>query len=201
MNWWLLAVAILLLFWGSIEYFVDTEFTNVTRPSKNATWLSKIDSEAPIGGNDDDYIAVLQVFYDKIYVPSPTRPTDADIEVFLKSPDANRPGIDINAVRKIIAAAFHVERTSTAAQREEKEVKFKPSEALFPKDGRDEVYARTEELYVPADTRKGELPEGIYQPVEQQEKPRRPGYWKGTGWTGTKFYGVCEGGPCEQNVL
>ena len=201
MNWWILWIAIALLFWGSTEYFVDKEFTNVTRPSKTAAWLSKIDAEAPIGGNDDDYIAVLQAFYDKVYVPLPTRPKDTDIETFLKSPDGNRPGIDANAMRKIMAAAFHIERTTTAAQREEKEVKFKPSKALEPKQGRDQVFARTEELYVPADKRIGELPEGVYEPVEQQDKPRRPGYWDGTSWTGAKFYGVCQGGPCEENVL
>jgi hypothetical protein len=201
MNWWLLFVAIALLLWGSREYFVDTEFSPVTRPSRSTDWLSKIDAEAPIGGDDDEYIAVLQAFYDKVYVPSPNRPKDTDVEVFLKTPDANRPGIDINAMRKIIAAGFRVERTTTAAQREEKEIKFKPTEALEPKDGRDQVYNRTEQIYVPADTRIGELPEGVYEPTEQQERPRRPGYWSGTSWTGTKFYGVCAGGPCEQNVL
>ena len=160
----------------------------------NASYLRTVQSY-------DDYIAVLQTFYDNVYTPLPNRPKDTDIEAFLKTPEANRPGIDINAMRKILAAAFHIERTTTAAQREQKEMKFKPTEALQPKDGRDEVYTRTEDVYVPADTRKGELPEGVYEPVEQQEEPRRPGDWKGTGWTGAKFYGVCAGGACEQNVL
>jgi hypothetical protein len=197
---WLLLVAIVLLFWGSYERFVNPDFP-ITRPKKDAAWLSKIDAHAPIGGDDDLYLSVLQTFFDKVYEPSPTNPTDKDVEAFLKTPEANRPGIDINAMRKMIANSFDVELTMTAAQREEQELKFKPSEALYPKEGRDQVYARTEAAYFPADYRIGELPEGIYEPVQQEEQPRRPGDWSGTGWSPLKFYGVCEGGACEEDVL
>lgn len=197
---WLLLVAIVLLFWGAYEGFVNPDFP-ITRPKKDAAWLSKIDAHAPIGGDDDAYLAVLQAFFDKVYEPSPTNPTDKDVEAFLKTPDANRPGIDTNSMRKMIANSFDVELTVTAAKREEQEVKFKPSQALFPSEGRDEVYTRTEDMYVPADYRIGELPEGIYEPVEQQESPRRPGDWAGTGWSPLKFYGVCGGGACEEDVL
>lgn len=192
MVWALLFLAVCLLIAGNMrERYTDPEFP-VTRPAKNAIWLSKIDAQAPIGGDDDAYIQVLQAFYDKVYKPAPTKPKDTDVEAFLKSPDANRPGIDISALRKIIGNAFRTEATTTAAQREEKQVVFKATEALQPQDGRDEVYNRTEALYVPADGRIGELPEGIYAPVEQQETPRRPGIEpsKSTGWSKAAFYSL-----------
>lgn len=200
---WLLFVAICLLIAGRLrERYTDPEFP-VSRPAKNPIWLSKIDAQATIGADDDAYIAVLQAFYDKVYKPAATKPKDTDVEAFLKSPDVNAPGIDANVVRKIIGNAFHVEPTTTAAAREEKQIVFKATEALEPTDGRDEVYTRTENLYVPADARIGELPEGIYEPVQQQDKPRRPGEYdnKTTSWTQAAFYSVCESGPCEQNVL
>lgn len=203
MVWALLFLVVCLLIAGSLrERYTDPEFP-VSRPAKNAMWLSKIDAQAPIGGDDDAYIAVLQAFYDKVYKPAATKPKDTDVEAFLKSSDANRPGIDIDTVRKIIGNAFHVQPTTTAAQREEKQVVFQATEALQPKDGRDEVYDRTEDLYVPADSRMGELPEGEYAPVEQQAVPRRMGEYddRSTSWTDAAFYSVCEGGPCEQNVL
>lgn len=202
MLWWLIVIAGILMLWNLREHYVDPEFT-VTRPARNSVWLSKIDSEAPIGGNDDDYIRVLQAFYDKVYVPAATKPKDTDVETFLKSSDAAVPGVDPNAIRKIIGTSFHIERTMTAAAREEAQVKFTPSKNLEPKLGRDEVYDRTEQIYVPADSRLGELPEGLYAPVEQQETPRREGQWddRSTSWTDAKFYGVCEGGECAKNVL
>lgn len=203
MVWALLFLVVCLLIAGSLrERYTDPEFP-VARPEKNGIWLSKIDSQAPIGGDDDAYLEVLQAFYDKVYKPAATKPKDTDVEAFLKSPDVNRPGIDIDTVRKIIGNSFRTESTLTAAQREEKQVVFQATDALQPQDGRDEVYNRTEDLYVPADGRIGELPEGIYLPVSQQDEPRRPGVYddRSTSWTKSSFYSVCEGGPCEQNVL
>lgn len=202
MLWWLIVIALILLACGMREYFVDPD-SPVTRPSRNAVWLSKIDSEAPIGGNDDDYLRVLQAFYDKVYTPAETKPKDTDVELFLKSPDAQVAGVDPNAIRKIIGTSFRIERTLTAAAREEAQVKFQPTKALEPKYGRDQVYARTEQIYVPADSRLGELPEGLYAPVKQQPEPRREGDWDDntTSWTDAKFYGVCEGEACAKNVL
>jgi len=172
--WGLLILALLVFFLHVKESYTNPE-SPVTRPSANGVWKSKIDAEAPIGANDDDYIAVLQKFYDNVYNPSPTNPTDADVDKFVKGPDANVPGVDPNALRKIIADAFHTQSTKTAAQKEQEQITFQPSEeALEPQEGRDEVFTRTESGYMPADTRQGDFSEGVYAPTVQQEKPRRP---------------------------
>ena len=204
---WILAVLFVLLVWSIRESFTDTEFTNVTRPSlESGAWRSKIDTQAPIGANDADYITALQAFYDKVYKPAEVKPTNADIEAFLAGPDVTGKPVDNGALRKIIAAAFHIESGKTAAAKEEEQVRFKPSKALEPSDGRDQVRNRTEEEYRPSDTRIGELPEGKYAPVEQQRKPRRPGEkdYGTTGKTSTQFYDVCvetNKPGCEENVL
>lgn len=204
--WILVAIALLFLF-TLRESFTDTEFTNVTRPSlTEGSWRSKIDAHAPLGASDEDYIAVLQSFYDKVYKPSPTKPTVKDIEAFLAGPDVVGKPIDTGAIRMILASAFHIESGITAAAKEEQQVKFKPSEALEPSNGRDEVYIRTENEYRPSDTRIGLLPEGQYSPVPQQLKPRRPGErdYNTTSWTPQLFYDVCvetKTPGCEENVL
>jgi hypothetical protein len=205
--WILVAVAILLFIYTIRESFTDTEFTNVTRPSlEDASWRSKIDAHAPIGSNDADYIKALQAFYDKVYSPSEVKPTTDQIETFLKGPDVNGVPVDNGALRMIIASAFHIQPSVTAAAREEQQTKFKPSAALEPEGGRDEVYTRTEETYRPSDTRIGELPEGKYAPVEQQFAPRYSGEpdYKTTSWTQSLFYDVCSATNkpgCEENVL
>lgn len=204
--WILVAIALLFIFTFR-ESFTDTEFTNVTRPSLDeGSWRSKIDANAPLGGNDEDYIVVLQAFYDKVYKPSPTKPTIQDIEAFVAGPDVVGKPIDTIAIRKILASAFHIESGITAAAKEEQQVKFKPSKALEPSDGVDQVYFRTEEVYRPSDTRIGLLPEGQYSPVPQQLKPRRPGErdYNTTSWTPQLFYDVCveiKTPGCEENVL
>lgn len=204
--WILVAIALLFLF-TLRESFTDTEFTNVTRPSLDeGSWRSKIDAHAPLGASDEDYIAVLQSFYDKVYKPSPTKPTVKDIEAFLAGPDIVGKPIDTGAMRMILASAFHIESGITAAAKEEQQVQFKPSKALEPTDGRDEVYIRTENEYRPSDTRIGLLPEGQYAPVPQQSKPRRPGEqdYKTTSWTPQLFYDVCvetNTPGCQENVL
>lgn len=203
MIWLLVVTAVLLLLSSWVrEHFTDPEFP-VTRPTKNGAWLSKIDAEAPIGGNDDDYIAVLQAFYDQVYQPSETRPKISDLEEFLKTPVANRPGIDINSLRKIISVSFRLEKEVTSAVREERQIKFKPSEALQPKNAYSPTdFTRDEEIYVPADNRKGELPEGVYKDTEQTE-PTRPGIHddKSTSWNEGAFYSVCEGEACTKHML
>jgi len=205
--YWILVAIALLFILTFRESFTDTEFTNVTRPSLDeGSWRSKIDANAPLGGNDEDYIAVLQAFYDKVYNPSPTKPTIKDIEAFVAGPDVVGKPIDTIAIRKILASAFHIESGLTAAAKEEQQVKFKPSKALEPSDGVDQVYFRTEEVYRPSDTRTGLLPEGQYSPVPQQLKPRRPGErdYNTTSWTPQLFYDVCvetKTPGCEENVL
>lgn len=201
----LLALLLLIvLLWTTREHYVVISGPG-ERPSKTAAWLSKIDAEAPIGGNDDDYIRVLQAFYDTKWKPLRDANPDAsirdtEVEAFLKSPVAQ--GVDTNSMRKIIAAGFSVETTQTAAAREQAQIKFQPTQALQPKDGVDPL-ARPQPAYVPADTRLGELPEGLYAPVEQQDEPRREGVYdnKSTSWTQTSFYNVCTEGPCTRNVL
>lgn len=178
-----MAIALALILLRSREHYVEIEGPG-ERPSRTAEWLSKIDAEAPIGGNDDDYLRVLQQFYDEIYLPART----ADKTVFIKDTEvkafADRvtiPGVDKQAVRKIITAGFAVQRTGTAAAREQEQTVttgalagFK-GENLQPEMGVDEVRTQTEQTYVPADLRRGRLPEGVYKPVGQQEEPRREG--------------------------
>jgi len=220
MKWVLLALVVLLFFWTVRESFEDTEFKSttegskkfgvagvgkakgVTRPSADsAEWKSKVDALAPIGGSDSDYIDILTNFYDKVYNPATTKPTAAQVDSFLASPDGKRSGVDATAVRAIIMNAFHIDSGMTAAQKEEKQAKFKPSEAIQPKNGVDEVYNRSEGDYRPSDTRIGDLPEGQYAPIEQQEKPRHAGEFddNSTSWRGGAFSAV---GPSRsKNVL
>ena len=174
-----MTIALLLLLLRFREHYVEISGPG-QRPSRTAEWLSKIDAEAPIGGNDDDYIAVLQKFYDEVYLPARTaNPTvfikDTQVKTFADS----TVGVDKEAIRRIITAGFAVERTGSAAAREQEQIVktgalagFK-GENLAPSMGVDEVRSRTEQTYVPADMRKGKLPEGLYKPVGQQEEPRR----------------------------
>lgn len=201
MEFWILLLVLLLIWVYNRETFVDTE-SPVTRPERNSVWLSKIDSQAPIGGNDDDYIKVLQAFYDKVYTPATIKPEIAQVEAFLKSPDAQVAGVDTNVLRKIIGAAFRVQRTASD-EKQSSATKFKISEAIQPKDGVDEVFVRKENIYSPTDSRLGDLSEGLYAPVEQQDTPRYPGIWddNSTSWTSTSYYSVCDGGECAKNVL
>lgn len=181
--WILFAIALGLILLRYREHYVEIEGPGV-RPSRTAEWLSKIDAESPIGGNDDDYLRVLQQFYDEIYLPART----ADKSVFIKDSEvkafADRvtvPGVDKQAIRRIITAGFAVQRTGTAAAREQEQIVTTGALAGFsgaklqPEMGVDEVRTRTEQTYMPADQRKGRLPEGVYKPVEQQEEPRREG--------------------------
>jgi len=216
MVWVLLAIALFLIALNISETFREPDECGsvpagqpcspvVERPflSKDtySEWQSKIDAEAPIGGNDEDYILALQSFFDKVYQPATTKPTEVDVETFLSTEPL--PGIDKPALRRIIISGFRIDRSGSAAAREEKQVKFTPSKALEPKDGVDQVFNRTEETYKPADTTIGELPEGNYAPVPQQDEPRRPGEFKEkpSSWTGASFYSVCEGEACSKNVL
>jgi hypothetical protein len=204
----LFIIAICLLFIGIQECFTDTEFTNVTRPSmESGAWKSKIDAQAPIGGDDEEYITSLQAFYDKVYNPSPTKPTTADIETFLKGPDVAGKPVDTQAMRLILSDAFHIEPSETAAAKEQRQVQFEiNAEDLQPKNGRDEVRVRTEIPYYPTDPVFGKLPEGNYAPVNQQAEPRHPGFsdYKTIGSSSVLFYDVCADSKrpgCEQNVL
>jgi hypothetical protein len=198
--WILLGIALLLVLVRSREGYVVISGPGV-RPSKTADWLSKIDAEAPIGGNDDDYLAVLQQFYDQIYKPA----RDANPDVFIRdtavkqfADSVTRPGVDKEAIRKIITAGFAVERTGTAAAREQQQIVKTGALAGFtganlqPSMGVDQVRSRKEVTYVPADPRLGALPEGLYRPTDQQDEPRREGITddKSTSWTQAQFASV-----------
>lgn len=205
MKGWILIsilVFLLLVLWNIREHYVEISGPG-NRPDKTAEWLSKIDATAPIGANDDDYIRVLQAFYDKKWKPlrdaNPTASIrDTEVEAFLQGSDAKVPGVDINALRKVIAAGFSVERTESVAAREERQTIKTGALAGFvggnlqPKDGVDQVYPRKEAIYTPVDTRIGDLPEGIYPDVFQQPEPRREGdvEEKSTSWTKTSFSSV-----------
>lgn len=203
-GWILISILLflLLVLWNIREHYVEISGPG-NRPDKTAEWLSKIDATAPIGANDDDYIRVLQAFYDKKWKPlrdaNPTASIrDTEVEDFLQGSDAKVPGVDINALRKVIAAGFSVERTESVAAREERQTIKTGALAGFvggnlqPKDGVDQVYPRKEAIYTPVDTRIGDLPEGIYPDVFQQPEPRREGdvEEKSTSWTKTSFSSV-----------
>jgi hypothetical protein len=209
-SWLLIAIAAMLLLLMTLrEHYVEREGPG-ERPSfdgaEGAAWRSKIDAQIPIGGSDDDYMTALQKFYDTIYSPMRTAnktasPKDTEVETFLDG--LTIPNISKDALRQIILSGFSIDKTLSAAAREQKQVKFQPTEALQPRDGVDQVYGRRkEEVYVPADKRIGELPEGIYAPTPQTE-PIREGIWddKSTSWSPAAFASVCEGGKCAQNVL
>lgn len=165
------------------------------RPSlSNAEWRSKIEAQAPIGGNKSDYEKALQSFYDTIYSPLRTEspgamPKDTQVEEFLNTQPAT---IDKNALRQIILSGFAIDRTMSAAAREQKQVKFNPSEALEPRDGVLQTWShRSDTPYLPSDSRIGELPEGVYKPTTQQDTPRREGdACASTSWTGQRPYSL-----------
>jgi len=197
--WILLGIALLLIVLRSREHYVEISGPGV-RPSRTPDWLSKIDAEAPIGANDDDYLAVLQQFYDEVYKPA----RDANPNVYIDdtkvkafADGVSRAGVDKEAIRRIITAGFAVQRTGSAAAREQQQIVKTGAlvgfegKNLEPSMGVDEVRTRKELTYLRADMRKGSLPEGIYTPTEQTE-PRREGTYddKSTSWTQTQFAGV-----------
>ena len=197
MKWWLIVVAVLLLaFMVSRERFVEVSGPG-TRPSlRDAGWRSKIEAQAPIGGSKEDYEKALQSFYDTIYRPLRTTnpdamPKDTQVEEFVLAQPST---IDKNALRQIILSGFAVDRTLSAAAREERQVKFQPTEALQPRDGVLETWKRVNTLYTPSDSRIGELPEGVYAPTPQQATPRREGIHddKSASWTGQRPYSIAE---------
>jgi len=213
MNIWLLvAIAVALFALMTLrEHYVEIEGPGL-RPSldgaEGGAWRSKIDAQIPIGGSDDDYMKALQKFYDEIYFPirnenKTASPKDTQIEEFLKN--NTFPNVSKDALRQIILSGFSIDKTQSAAAREQKQVKFTPTEALQPRDGIDQVYGRRkEEIYIPADKRTGMLPEGIYANTPQTE-PTREGIFddKSTSWSPAMFASVCEPGDekCAQNVL
>ena len=182
--WVLFALSVLVFALNLRESYTDPE--SPVRPPELTSdgkipgdWQSKIDAAAPIGGDDMTYFRAIQAFYTKVYVPAAVKPKDTEVEAFLQTPDGNAPGIDVDALRKILGPAFRVELTGTAESRELKKLVTTGALAGFsganlePKQGRDEVFTRVEEIYAPADTTQSDrASEGVHDPTEQT-KPRR----------------------------
>ena len=206
--WILIAIALGLLYWMTLrERYVEVSGPGPRPSLEDASWRSKIEAQAPIGADDGDYIAALQKFYDQVYQPLRSRnatasPKDTEVEAFLTS--NTFPNVSKDALRQVILSGFSIDKSGSAAAREEKQVKFQPTEALQPRDAVDEVYGRRkEEVYVPADSRLSDMfPEGYYAKTPQT-KPTHAGIWddKSTSWSPQAFYSVCEGEKCAQNVL
>jgi hypothetical protein len=201
MKWvYLLAGGLILLIClFARERFVDTEFKSggvgvsksVEKPcmcplsgpcldSNCKAWESKVSAQAPSSADRAAYISVLANFYDTIYTPSPTKPTEAQVDTFLASSAGTVNGVDIPSLKRILVDGFHIDRSSTAAQREEKTQMFKPSEEnLAPKMGVDQVRHRKEKEYVGATPVVSTMfSEGPYAPVTQTE-PLNASRWEG----------------------
>lgn len=224
--WILVAIALLLLAFGiTREHYVDVLDKQGkviggpgTRPSlEDGAWRSKIEVQAPIGGNTRDYEVALQSFFDTVYKPvrdlNPTASVPAQqVEAFLGAQPAT---IDKKVLRQIIISGFAVDRTDTGAAREEKQLVTTKalkgfaakggSQIIEPKNGVDETWPHftNKPDYRPADSREGQLSEGVYSATQQQDTPRREGSYddKSTSWTDTKYYGFCTDDSCKHNIL
>lgn len=184
MLWVLLALAILVFALQLRETYVDSDSPvnpPVLTPGGKipSDWQSKIDAFSKIDSDDMAYFRAMQAFYTTVYEPAQLKPTDADVEQFLAGTGAAIPGVDPNILRKLLASAFRVQLTATAAAREAKETVTTGALAGFmgsnlqPGNARDEVYTRVESMYLPADTEQSDrAAEGVYA-ESSQTKPRR----------------------------
>lgn len=183
--WVLFAIALLLYALGLRESYTDPD-SPVNPPVLTAggkippDWQSKIDAFAKLNANDMAYFEAIQAFYETVYVPAQTKPTDADVEQFLAGTGSQIRGVDVGILRKLLASSFRVQLTATAAAREAQETVTTGALAGFtgsnlqPGNARDELYTRVEEIYVPADTTQSDrTAEGVYEETEQTS-PRRP---------------------------
>lgn len=201
--WILLGIALLLLLWRPREHLVVTSGPGPRPSMADAAWRSKIDAQAPIGGSDEDYMKALQSFYDTQYKPArdanPTAEISAaEVESFLGTQPST---LDKDALRQIVLSGFAVDRGSAEGREEEQLVTtgalkgFKSkggSEYIEPKDGVLETWKRTEDSYVPADSRLSTLAEGIYAPLPPSSLPRREGRFPemSASWTGARPYWI-----------
>lgn len=184
MLWVLVALAVLVFALSLRETYVDSE-SPVNPPVLTAggkipaDWQSKIDAISKLNADDMAYFRAIQAFYTTVYQPAATKPTDADVEQFLAGTGAAIPGVDPVVLRKLLASSFRVALTTTAAAREQKELVTTGALAGFtgsnlqPGNARDELYNRTEEMYLPADDRQSDrAAEGLHEDT-QQTTPRR----------------------------
>ena len=65
---------------------------------------------------------------------------------------------------------------------------------MEPRDGVLQTWKNVKQTYIPADSRIGELPEGVYAPTKQEGEPRREGILddKSASWTGQRPYSIVE---------
>lgn len=197
MWYWVVLILLFLVLFTVRERYVEMRSNKEgklveaepTVPSmESAEWRSKIESQAALGADESEYVRELKRFYDTEYKPK-RRPKDTDVENFLKT----TTNVDKDALRQIILSGFPIDRTETVAARVARQQKIKDvGKYIEPRDGRDETFPRKEPAYIPADTRIGELPEGIYEPVDQQSNPRREGIWddKSISWTRNSFFSL-----------
>ena len=214
MKWTLvfaLVILVILVLATSTEPFVDTEFTpRISRPcvcngpacpASCKSWESKVKARAPSNAETGSYIAVLAAFYDTVYNPAKTKPTEARVNTFLASPAGTVAGVDRSSIKTILMDGFRISASGTAASREEKSQMFVPSDLnLAPKMGRDEVRTRQEDRYTGANqTISTKFSEGDYEPVTQSD-PLNPGQWEDGSmqWKGPRPASVC---PCAENVM
>ena len=196
MKWWIFAAALILfVLMTTRERYVESPGPGIRPSLTDGAWRSKIEAQAPIGGSKEDYEKALQAFYDTIYSPLRTEnedamPKDTQVEEFLKTQPET---LDKGALRQIILSGFAIDRTTSQGAREEKQIKFTPSEALEPRDGVLETWKRTEQTYIPVDTRIGDLPEGVYAPTPVSA-PRREGIRddKSASWSGQRPYSITQ---------
>jgi hypothetical protein len=221
MKWALLAVLIVFLLFvlSSVERFVDTEFksggttgvaTAVQRPCSCTSpmcnpecraWESKVNAAAPTGAVTSDYIAVLAAFYDTVYNPATTKPTEARVNTFLASSAGTVAGVDLPSLKRIIMDGFHIDSSTTAAANELAGQNFVPNIAILEDImARDEVRTRVEGGYTPAVGKSStRFSEGEYAPVTQTN-PNYPGEWDdgSTTWKGPRPASVC---ACAENIM
>jgi len=184
----LLAIALLLLLKSVHESFTDTEFLDVflpcpcpatgTCPTACKSWESQISAIAPATGTSRDtaatYLPTLISFYNTVYKPAATKPTEAQVTAFLTANPST--GTDPGSMKQIIMNGFHIE--SATGKTDTGKGLFTPSAALQPSNGRDEVYGKLSEKadYNPADSSiSSKFSEGNYAPVSQTMPTRACG--------------------------
>jgi len=189
--WILVGVAVLLFIANRFERFEEPAggFSAVTPPTMTSSiWTSKIRANGPFDVDIPSYITALKSFYDTVYKPAQSRPSESAVDAFVLTPF---PKVDPAVLKTIIMEAFHIDSSTTAAAKEKKQIQFEASDALEPSDGVDEVRVRTEIPVTPADTTGpfDKSPEGVYAPVEKSI-PTHSNTCEGDGWHKGQFASV-----------
>jgi hypothetical protein len=189
--WVLLGVAVLLFIANRFERFEEKPggFAVVTPPDATSSlWTSKVRANGPFDVDIPSYITALKSFYDTVYKPAQTRPSEREVDAFVLT---SFPKVDPAVLKTIIMEAFHIDSGMTAAAKEKKQIQFEASAALEPTDGVDEVRVRKEIPVTPADTTGpfDKSPEGVYAPVEKTI-PTHSNTCEGDSWHKGQFASV-----------